>query len=115
MNTHSADNSASAASDGLDMQQRAMGVAGQLAALLDQPYLGDAQQVAMGSASQSLLAAAAREVGSYVSTAGADAASARPGSYVSAQADQPIVANSYVNTPAPSVVGAYVTSPVSVR
>lgn len=113
MNTHPTDNSASAASDGLDMQQRAMGVAGQLAALLDQPYGGDAQQVAMGSASQSLLAAAARGVGSYVSTAGASGASAQPGSYVSAQSARPLVANSYVNSAAPATVGAYISPPVA--
>lgn len=107
MNSTTTDRGTSAASDGLDMQQRAMGSAGQIAALLEQPSLGDAQQIAMGSASQSLLAAARREAGNYVS--GAGAASEQPGSYISAELARPHVANSYVNAVAPEA-GSYVTT-----
>ncbi|MFF3601845.1 hypothetical protein [Kitasatospora indigofera] len=107
MNTNITDFGTPAASDGLDTQQRAMGSAGQIAALFDEPYIGDAQQIAMGSASQSLLAAVRRDVGSYVSSAGAG--SEQPGCYTSST--QPVVANSYVNSAAPNAVGAYVTTP----
>jgi hypothetical protein len=106
MNSNITDIGAPAASDGLDMQQRAMGSAGQIAALLDQPYLGDAQQIAMGSASQSLLTATRREVGSYVS---GTASSEQPGGYISTEQARPLVTNSYVNAVAPEA-GAYVTT-----
>ena len=84
--THRAASAFALAGDGLDMQQCAMGSAGQLAALLEQPYSGDAQQTAMGSASQSLLGASSlgaahREGGSYVTGA---TPSSSAGSYVTA-------------------------------
>ncbi|KQW08349.1 hypothetical protein ASC66_05440 [Leifsonia sp. Root4] len=107
MNSNITDPGTPAASDGLDMQQRAMGSAGQVAALLDEPYRGDAQQIAMGSAGQSLLAAVRRDVGGYVS--GATAGAAQPGGYVSSDTARLVIANSYVNA-APAVVGAYVTT-----
>jgi hypothetical protein len=66
--------------DALDERQRAMGRAGQIRAELDEPYLGDAQQVAKGSAAQHLVVRASRAPGSYVSGV---APSGAPGSYFS--------------------------------
>ncbi|MWB97309.1 hypothetical protein [Agromyces seonyuensis] len=86
--------------DGLDLQQRAMGSAGQIQAALSLPATDDPIAAAMGSASQSVLA---RLEGAYVTSA---AVSAVRGAYAGGDVEVDAVVGSYVSAAAAATAAA---------